>query len=618
MASNNNLSQTLKDKKYTVSSNFLDSHQSQPGCIVKFFSFVEKDTYHKSDAPESGNIDYIAVNQITVVSDIVSATIQSSKGSPVGSAEVVLVSGSVNYLAALAPGDYCMIWLFNDESVRAKMETKIANNESSNDFNSGLKFFGRVNSIRGVYNTDVDGTKTLRYVVTLKSFAEFLTSIYYNYYLADVANGNQGGAQNQTAQAIAILSDLSKNWFSLVPGADQQRPVTNIGNIMQFVINTFLGSGPLKRDATTTDPVTGKTVVVQNRIGNTLYRVPKEVALILNFASDSSVYTFQDILTELIGVQNYNNTVQPFQPNMSPLSGQMVGLPSNFMDTTVWSYIMAHLNSPLNEAYNTLRIDEDGDIEPTFVARQLPFTTQYSKYHAPKVTPFTSLPRWIIDSTRAVQSFNIGTSDAARVNYLQTYGQIAGIESAFTIQRQIDQGNLRSDVNDIKRNGLKTYVIGSNCDVLSSDSQTVLTGFWTDILGDCFINGHLKLNGTMAIAGIQEPICIGDNLQYNGFLFHIESLSHTYSLNEGSGVKTFMTNVQLSNGISTDGDYYISESNQRKDLTEDAAPGYTDLEKGVNNKLITSGTSAAGGSAGNPTVQSVTSAISQDIKTLLS
>lgn len=61
----------------------------------------------------------------------------------------------------------------------------------------------------------------------------------------------------------------------------------------------------------------------------------------------------------------------------------------------------------------------------------------------------------------------------------------------------------------------------------------------------------MKMNGTIETIGITEPIPVGDNLEFDGIVYHIESVNHTCSIS-GNGQRIFRTQLSLSSGVSSD------------------------------------------------------------------
>jgi hypothetical protein len=46
---------------------------------------------------------------------------------------------------------------------------------------------------------------------------------------------------------------------------------------------------------------------------------------------------------------------------------------------------------------------------------------------------------------------------------------------------------------------------------------------------------------------------VGDNLEYDGMLYHIETVTHTLNVNPMSGIKSFNTQLALSSGVPASG-----------------------------------------------------------------
>jgi hypothetical protein len=72
---------------------------------------------------------------------------------------------------------------------------------------------------------------------------------------------------------------------------------------------------------------------------------------------------------------------------------------------------------------------------------------------------------------------------------------------------------------------------------------------WIKLSSEYIMGGHMLLSGTLTCRGIQSPICVGDNLEIDNTVFHIESVTHTCTIDAG-GRKTFHSSLSLSNGIS--------------------------------------------------------------------
>jgi hypothetical protein len=65
------------------------------------------------------------------------------------------------------------------------------------------------------------------------------------------------------------------------------------------------------------------------------------------------------------------------------------------------------------------------------------------------------------------------------------------------------------------------------------------------------MGSQYTLNGTINCFGIQSPICEGDNLEFDGVVFHIESVAHQFAMSP-DGHKSWTTRLELTNGMRAD------------------------------------------------------------------
>lgn len=559
--------------QYSISQNQpTDSQQAQPWAVIKFFSFFHKDTLYNQDGTATLQ-NATQVRELVITSDIMRIQTSSNKNSFQMTAEAVLSSGDLNYQAVLSPGDHAMIWLGNDRRDIERLVPLIKNNSPANDFLSGLKFIGRVNSVRSILNTSPSGIKTLRYVVTFKGFSEFGTNVYYNKFLAP-------------AETEFILSQISKDWQTYF--FSQDRTKANVQKLIQFLIDAFLGQGP-GPDARYLE----KAV----RSPNYAFLIPRQMLNILGITNQSHTPNYANMLNYIMGVQRYNNS-NSFLPDINTgttnsvhkfttqlLHGTVTALPDNFNNVQLWDLIQQVCNPSINEIYTTLRVDNNNSIMPHFIARLIPFTSIYSSVNGGG-SKFIDLPRWIIDNSMAIHSFNFGTSDAARFNFFQVYGNLYGLgaDPQSVQQMQIAGKNFTIDDVDISRNGSRNMITTTLVDFSDSQDLSLNINTWAKLITDWYGNGHLKLNGSVNCAGIREPICVGDNLQIAGNLFHIEGVSHIYECQEDTGLKSFVTSMDLSQGVLSNGQYAFFAPRKRADMNPDnkgLEPGFSDEEVAI-------------------------------------
>jgi hypothetical protein len=192
------------------------------------------------------------------------------------------------------------------------------------------------------------------------------------------------------------------------------------------------------------------------------------------------------------------------------------------------------------------------------------------------ITDYTKLPRWRM-SDKMVLAADVGPSDSLRINFVKIQGRDLPATSQLNLEIM---GSVlapaMADINDIKRNGLRPYIGVTNCDITGLiDKQGKIGRAYTQIMADVMFGQHLKWTGSLKTMFIQEPICVGDNLEYDNVLYHIESVVHSGTV-AADGHKTSDTTFSLSNGISTASDvspntiypFEIQESNDGFDLID--------------------------------------------------
>ena len=550
-----------------IQSNTIDSQQATPWVSVGFYSFTYPDTFISKGTSLDTTAAAISTFRTLVVSDPLSVTVSNSKGGLDNTAEIVLSPGDINYAYRLSPGDWAFVWMHNDITHFDRVNNAVLNRQAANDYDSGLKFVGRIFSVREV-NTNNNGIKTVRYHIALRGFTEFESQIYYNPQLA---------AADDTA--LKFLAKLSDEWNSII-GKD--KGATPCDDLLSFFIDLFLGKGPKS--------IAGKPFPGILRSPNAAFIIPKEVAQIMGVKKpENQVAAYRDLLVPMIGIHNYI-TPNSFAPSLKKIVGAMIAVPNNFNNVTVWSLLQTVLNQTLNEMYVTLRANENGNIFPHYIARQQPFTTKRYKGNL-NVTRFNSIPRWKISPDRQLAGYNLGTTNAVRINFLQVYGQMysRGNNPQAAMEDQIVSGNYAIDDKDALRSGVRTCVMTSNHDVQVTNGTAVTqVAGWKDLLADWYINLHLKLNGTISVSGISEPICVGDNLEYEGVIYQIESVQHQYAVDGDSpkSTKSFVTTMTLSHGLLTNEEYAYTLGDDRQSYGSTYWPGVSDEELYVNNKPI--------------------------------
>jgi hypothetical protein len=234
----------------------------------------------------------------------------------------------------------------------------------------------------------------------------------------------------------------------------------------------------------------------------------------------------------------------------------------NFTNQPLWSVLQQFLNPTINEMYTCLRINPQGIVVPTMVVRQIPFTTEAfdatiqstiipfaASTSTPLVTKFLALPRWRLHSAM-VDHIDIGRSNATRTNFVHILGQDATSYEQNTFSNQLVNNKPIRDDLDIQRSGLRPYM--TTVAAVNKDNVGNTPSIWMALVADRMIGSQYTLNGTISSVGIRAPIAEGDNLEFDGVVYHIESVTHHASIG-GNGERSFTTTLTLTNGIRSDG-----------------------------------------------------------------
>jgi hypothetical protein len=574
-------------------------NSSSPGWMLTILSWQQRDTY-REDANQKG--DYIETFPTLVVrSDCVALDIVSSKTSMTGGMSCTLKGADINYSQACSPGDFIFVNILNFDSDFATtgLENRARTCQQINKSTDGFKGMYKIQRISKTITIEPSsGIKTLFYKIEGFSFTEFNNVIYFNPYLiSTTGDGNKPLGQWQASLGDRFNKQIANNAFG------------DVGTLISALVHALIGDGMQPSDATSTNY--GNFKASQNQ----KYELPSEVASLLHVPGAKYA---ADVIYKVIGIQNYTKTNTDIGmaagfngygaiTNDGFLSQKLLG--SVFISAAYWncvtvaSILSQYLNNNINEMYTTFRVNNKGDVRPTLVVRQYPYSTNTDKLEGIPKTKFLNIPRWVI-SPDLIYSIDVGKEESLRFNFVQVFGNTAaatvdGSQHPASIADQIAYGNFQYSEDDIKRHGLRPRVLNANY-MLPQDVPLQVQQ-WSKLISDWTIGGEQKFNGNCTTLGISEPCCPGDNFQVgtlrNGrydsdnIVYHIESIHHSCQITP-NGIKTFRTTLQLSNGIvdtgttattvsfPENGDTFsaLDELKQDRNNGTNILPGYTDVE----------------------------------------
>ncbi len=527
---------------------------------------------------------------LVITGDCVQLQISNPKRSCTKVMNASLKETGINYLTEILPGDWVFAWIVNGKEKFDDLLSRISIGDACNQFNDGLKFVGRVHSIRKGLHISEDGMKSVGYSLQCVSFKELETIFYF-----DQALASQDTLKQEFGQWMARINlRISEIFRATAQGV----PENNINDINRTFLDLVVGKGPPKGRQPGVTAENGSTLHASPQIENEApfsYLVPIMVANLLGKdASDRSraanVTAYADILELLQGLQKYDQQKKDdpkiFTPTLSEnestptrhvtskkMLGTFLPLPPVLANRTLWSVFQQYLNPAINELYTCMRVNPDGNIAPTIVFRQIPFTTNaFNQSYVNKVeeqgllgvdeegpayfpqpsseplevTYFQELPRWVIPAS-IVTDVDVGRSDATRTNLVHVYGSSSYLgNNNVPVQYQMIRNPPIRDDLDIQRSGVRPYT--TTVDSWVSAQMGAVPGKWMSLIADWMIGSHYTLNGTINTKGIYAPIAEGDNVEFDGCVYHIESVTHSVGI-DVNGHKRFTTSLSLTNGM---------------------------------------------------------------------
>lgn len=624
---------------YTNSPNEIDQLSFDAGCVIAVFRHRYPTTFSRENgdsfSKDANKAVELIASPLIIVDGVQSVATSSTKSSHISQLNCAL-KPNMNYLAEILPGDYLFCWMTQRQSEIDSLIDRLNKGEACNRFNDGLKFYGKVASVRKAFSTAPNGMQAVGYSVAAGGFTELDGSIYYDPHLA----------LKQFGIATSLLNNFSLNINQLV---DKKTGFISINKAIPSILHAFFDTG-LPKDANIKDSPLRTTYGADN--GHS-FAVPQQVASVFGIKKESNP-RYSDLLRIVHGIQKYTRDLSGslgktvfdksatdndilaetervgdiFTPAFQTLDTTLYtgvdqlgdfapNIPAANGNMTVWSLINQYNNDALNENYTTLRTDYFGNIYPTFITRQLPFSSGViSEKYTPKafkdalrrtlenpppkkqiqvkikqgfqglpsnvttttyktetvadfesvmesverlttqdeagnmklktrnvtVTRFAELPRWIIHPT-LITSFNLGRSDAMRFNFVGL-GAEPGMQTGTDPVGVFAENLPIVDNLDAMRSGLRPYIRTVPCNV--NERQSVSD--WMYILSDILMGQHLTLTGNIECHGIQQPICIGDNIEFDNVILHIESVTHTFQIAQ-NGMKSFRTSLSLTHGV---------------------------------------------------------------------
>jgi hypothetical protein len=549
--------------------------------VVAFARFANPITYspaNRGSVTDDIEFAYAERTPILVVDDqgdCISLSVNTSKSAHTATMQATFADSGTKYLNEVLPGDWVVAHVVYSIDELQKVSAELRAARKVNGWEQGMKFLGRVQSLQKRIVVNENGVPQSFYTMTCVAFGEFDSTLMYYPQLVQ-----SDSVPVQMSKFGVELSDIIRGHESNEFGA------IDINLIVPKLISVIFGQGAWA----------SQTFEGQKLTPNLSYIVPRSVLGWLGIDKDRG--TFADMMRVLVGVQKFdkaayatNNTVQPgelFWPDNAKLGNLSFTCPFSLMGsfpaeavpqttTSPWAIITNYVNAPINEALIGLRADETGSIYPFFTLRQTPYTSEVGRdfdlatfqaeveaveeENKPKqrkpaakdpkraptftrlpTTRFLELPRWDVASGLAREA-TLGRSDMLRQNLVFVFGSGPGVP--FNEYDHFVNSPPVKDNLDIYRNGIRPYMPSVNCFLRD---LVLLPTDWRDVMSDIVMGQHLTMSGSLTISGVRAPIAPGENAQFEGVVYHIESVMHT-CLIAPDGKRDFTTRLTLSRGV---------------------------------------------------------------------
>jgi hypothetical protein len=527
---------------------------------------------------------------LVVENDCITVSVSTSKTNYTPSVSATFTGGDINYSTAINPGDFMFVNIVNSSVKAREIRLRIQEGKPVNQVGDGFKGFFRVNNVGKIINTDPgSGQKILRYQITGYGFVEFQNTIYYNPSIGPADTNTQYGLNSFLPEIIG----------------KQQNIQTVITLMTSMILGKGAGNAAVGVFASKSQPyqlpsTVFKLLGIDGKYAIDAYRIMLGIwtkfSLGTNVIDDTSFG--ENDMSDYSYATNLRNGFNPdyksdenkksFQFMKNGLSGYIEPQTTSLVNVSLIDLIKRFSNDLLNETYVCFRVDKDSNsILPKLIVRQKPFTTEHFETKG-NVTRFMSLPRWKI-SADLIYSLNVSKTDSLRFNFVHIVTQPATLGNSDSINASANSRFLAQfDEKDMQRNGLRPYTSYNNFD-WTTDKSEGNAAYWNRLCFDWVYGGHLKTNGTLSCVGIQDDICIGDNLELEDTIYHIESINHVASIS-AEGYKSFRTNITLTNGVDKrtsaagpvypEMDYSTTYEDRANNYNEEYGimPGYSDTQ----------------------------------------
>lgn len=497
--------------------------------------------------------------EISIGHAVTSITCSKTKSAPYGTFSITL-KPTEEWTKKIVPGSWCAIYMSNTTITKDDL-TNVSTSDGKN-YHTPLKMVGIIMAVRISKSIAQDGAISITYTISGYDFGYLFTASVY---------------VNQIFQAQVLTGKYSSVWSDISFPKDKVAigdPTKNLSWVLQGW--SLVEQQGIKVGASVGIKPPSTRIVIPDAVAN-LLGTEKEVIGFINIGLGLDKRKDKVIDIENVFAKQFK----------TPLIGQKYFEPHRLiLNNTLWGMINEYLNPTLNEAYCDLHLCKPtlsaaniakagvsvfkssggGVVQPLLIMRQMPLSTPNykdivkglsleatpsSKNPEYPTTMLIDLPKTTIPAEKIIQ-YDIGYSEYERVNFTELNAYDMNVQQKSIGNIQTNQKPTWAD-GSINRLGLRPKVVNGVDYGFAAVDLIGAANSWRSLLRDWFFNNHIYVNGTVECIGLSEHIAIGENivLEKEEILAHIESYTHSFTVDSESGLKIFRTSIDFTRGIST-------------------------------------------------------------------
>lgn len=538
-----------------------------------------------------------------------SIQIQKGKADPAGSFELRLAPYK-NWTTTITPGSWCVILISNK-----KINDTAAYGGGTVDPKS-FKMLGRIESVRGVVNTDQrTGAITKEYIITGSDWGGvFHNSLYvdpldrdpsqtamgmaqrfgYGDYLQQALNWKstaqtndllkknststdpntnyviENDAAKARASAVAQETNALKEANANTPKNPEIKPSGSTIPDATFNIETILSLwGSTGGQNKTKDSLFVATQTEGKLLGDAQqqFKIPKELAQYMKFGKDSVNVT--DILKQYSGILTDVDTYGDRDPSIG-----LIHFDSIFGENSMWQVLSHNINELTSELIADIRFEGNkpvlalyNRVKPFVVNKERMKTDAYFigdaktplKYEALKdMTSEFKNVRCISVNPNDVILSSYGTNWRDRVNFIEvSIDKSLLFGEVYSTSLKLDSQFY--DKRSIARDGLRSRRVSTTYvpKAAGGFADPIASSAYKYLLKEFYFNTHTMLNGTLSLVGQDDYIQVGDNIMVDAKVLDLNNNFNKNQVGRTNATYLLAHVESISHNISYSGDFRV-------------------------------------------------------------